>query len=50
MQATYRADRVVMQNKAKGFAKMGDMKRAGLNKVGQNIMKLGMNSMYGHLA
>nr|BDX27134.1 MAG: DNA polymerase [White spot syndrome virus] len=50
MQATYRADRVVMQNKAKEFAKMGDMKRAGLNKVGQNIMKLGMNSMYGHLA
>nr|BDT63503.1 MAG: wsv514-like protein [Pasiphaea japonica whispovirus] len=50
MQINYRADRVVMQEKAKRFAKMGDMKTAGLNKVGQLIKKLCMNSMYGCLA
>ena len=50
MQIKYKADRVVMQQNAKKFAAAGDMKRAGLNKVGQLIMKLCMNSMYGCLA
>ena len=50
MQIKYRADRVVMQNNVKKFAAAGDVKRAGLNKVGQLIMKLSMNSMYGCLA
>nr|BDT63486.1 MAG: wsv514-like protein [Sesarmops intermedium nimavirus]GBG35578.1 wsv514-like protein [Sesarmops intermedium nimavirus] len=50
MQIKYKADRVVMQQNAKKCAAAGDMKRAGLNKVGQLIMKLSMNSMYGCLA
>lgn len=50
MQIKYRADRVVMQQNATKYAAAGDVKRAGLNKVGQLIMKLCMNSMYGCLA
>ena len=50
MQTKYRANRVVMQQNVKKFAAAGDMKKAGLNKVGQLIMKLCMNSMYGCLA
>ena len=50
MQIRYRADRVIMQGNVKKFGAAGDLKRAGLNKVGQLTMKLCMNSMYGCLA
>nr|BDT63060.1 MAG: wsv514-like protein [Trachysalambria curvirostris nimavirus] len=50
MQMKYRADRVVMQESAMKYAAEGDIKRAGLNKVGQLTMKLAMNSTYGCLA